>query len=171
MNNEIWLPEGTNILTSQGWMPIESCLDGSVQIMGPKNGKITRQRLKSFAKISLKCSITEIWAESVVMVFKSAFPIPKHEILKSFENLNEQHTSYIRKKRINNLVNIDIPGEIIIIKSSVDKKSGAKADLLEDSEFTQDDYEDGYSPSFADAIYENVIINGTCDYWFSRTKW
>ena len=171
MKNEIWLPEGTEILTSQGWLPIEDCLDGSVYIMGPLKGKITKQRLKSFAKLSLKCHITDLWSESGVLSFHRAFPVPKHEIFKSFEDLKGDYSTFIRKKKTNNLVNINIPGEIIIIKTSWGEKTAGERDLSDESDFTQDDYEDGNSPSFVDAIFENSIIKGTCDYWFSRTRW
>lgn len=171
MNNELWLPEGSELLTSQGWLPIEECIDGSVYIMGPLGGKIQKQKIRSFSKAggpNFKTQITRSSTGTSMMCFKKAYPIPKHQIFKSFL----AHEEDLITSKINfsgALYHIDIPGEIIIVKC-LSLIRIAPQDLEEDI-FPQEDYEDGKTPSLTDCIMGNSLISAPSDYWFTRTKW
>jgi hypothetical protein len=171
--HQLWVPENTEILTGDGWLPIWYAFKTVPVILTADltKRKFHTQQSTGWSKRSYTGKINRLVDGLLRMEFQTAFPIEKQELL----NVPEFYKVPVFKQVDfeGHLFSVDIPYNLVFMRNHV------KADL-----FTTKTLED--SPSYLVNTYEDcdptMVLEepeyhgardstDMPDWWMSLTRW
>jgi len=178
VDNRLWVPEGTEILTTEGWTPIQlfySCPQEIICIV--YGGSIKRQSVKSCLKRQIKDKLSVIKSDNRLIKFYNACVVSKDEFFNGFEEESTYGITYSQRQFNGHVYHIDLPDCAVFLRNV-----GKVATIQEESQddiFTQDDYEEGRSIGFSCLIDATTKVKRGAektagiipDYWISLTNW
>lgn len=179
MTNEIWVPKGTEVLTTDGWEKVEKVVRLTFDLMAPNlsTGKLVRQKVTSPKTMKYNGDISYIRADGLFIRFKEAAIIAKEEFLMGLDSIPDVGYNYKQEKYSGMLYSFQTKTTTAIFRNPL-QGINAVDTLLPSEELSQDDYEDGgfedpdNVESFSTSLRHHRLREELePDYWVSHTRW
>lgn len=191
MENKIWIPRKTEVLTVSGWVQISYLYNTGGEVMGIDldKRKVVRQKVKDLRKKSFTGKIPTLRTEVSLIQFQEASLIQKSSVFDGLEDVPPASMKFKQLSYNGELFSFSLPCGVAILRNPFKQLPIIIPES--DGIFNQDDYEEGESLGFSDLTDEvdgkwfisdkmkqddeevptRVTPGILPDYWLSYTSW